>query len=165
MSVKTGGVAVSDGFDPAPAAASIPAVAIDVATTVPSDAPRRWACSSTPDGAVPSEVGHDRAALTAAGFDGQAGPGARAAGGGRTARGASSAPVRRWMPTGCETRPAPSHARPGPRARLAVVVPAIDGIAADRAGQVVTEGVLLARYRYDVLQTKADGVGRSRPSR
>ena len=48
-------------------------------------------------------------------------------------------------------------------ARLAVVVPAIDGIAAVRAGQVVTEGVLLARYRYDVLQTKAEAVGARGP--
>ena len=47
----------------------------------------------------------------------------------------------------------------GPRARLAVVVPAIDGVDPSVAGQAVTEGVLLACYRYDVLQTKADGSG------
>ena len=87
MSVKTGGVAVSDGFDPAPAAASIPAVAVHVAATVPSDAGAVGVLVD-PAGAVPSEVGHDRAALDGGRVRRQAGPGARPAGRRRTARGA-----------------------------------------------------------------------------
>ena len=73
-------------------------------------------------------------------------------------------------PVGGRRRAARRGRRLRPRRRAAGppggrACPSIDGIAADRAGQVVTEGVLLARYRYDVLQTKTNGVGRSRPSR
>ena len=157
MSVKTGGVAVSDGFDPAPAAASIPAVAVHVAATVPSDAGAVGVLVG-PDGAVPSEVGHDRAALTAAGFEGKRGQ--------VLVLPAADGPPLVLAGTGPSVDAdglrdaAGAFARSaGARAHLAIVVPSIDGVAADRAGQVVTEGVLLARYRYDVLQTKTKESG------
>ena len=56
MSVKTGGVAVRDGFDPAPAAASISAVAIAVATAVPPTAEVVGVLVAS-DGPVPAELG------------------------------------------------------------------------------------------------------------
>jgi leucyl aminopeptidase len=37
---------------------------------------------------------------------------------------------------------------------LAIALPAIDGISAEVAAQVIVEGVVLARYRYDVLKEK-----------
>ena len=114
------------------------------------------------DGAVPDEVGHDRAALEAAGFAGKAGqalvlpqadgPPLVVVGVGRAGR--------RWTPTGSATRPAPSLAPPGSRARLALLVPSLERRSARGwRARSATEGVLLARYRYDVLQTRRRRVG------
>ena len=154
MSVKTGGVAVRDGFDPAPAAASIPAVAIEVATAVPPTAEAVGVLVAT-DGPVPAELGHDRAALRRAGFDGKPGqvlvlPTA----GGPPVVAVGTGPS---VDVDGLRDAAGAFARAaGPPTRLAVVVPAIEGVSPAHAGQVVTEGVLLARYRYHVLQSKAE---------
>ena len=155
MSVKTGGVAVRDGFDPAPTAVSIPAVAIQVADKVPSSAEAVGVLVAT-DGALPSEVGLDRAALTKAGFDGKPGQALMLP----AADGPAVVVVGMGPSVDADALrdAAGTFARAaGQQARLAVVVPAMDGVTPAHAGQVVTEGVLLARYRYDVLQTKADG--------
>ena len=65
MSVKTGGVAVPAGFDPAPAVASIAGVAVQASTSVPTSVDAIGLLVAS-DGAVPTELGHDRAALDAA---------------------------------------------------------------------------------------------------
>ncbi len=144
MSVKTGGVAVPDGFDPAPSVAGIAAVAIEVAPTAPSVVDAVGVLVGS-EGEVPSEVGHDRAALEAAGFDGKPGQSLvlpQAGGSSLVVVGAGS-----LASTGADglRNAAGSFARAaGPRARLALVVPPIEGVAVELAGQVATEGILLA---------------------
>ena len=134
-------------------------VAIGAAPSPPPDADAVGVLVATA-GAVPDEVGHDRAALDAAGFAGKVGqalvlprsdgpplvvvgvgePGTLDADGLRNAAGTFARTA-------------------GSRARLALLLPSLEGINPRLAGQVATEGVLLAGYRYDVLQTGDGGVG------
>jgi leucyl aminopeptidase len=154
MSVKTGGVAIPDGFDPAPAVGAVSAVAIDVAPAVPSSVDAVGVLVGT-DGGVPDLVGHDRAALAGAGFDGQAGQSlVLPAPGGPPVVAVGIGPDAELTVDGLRDAAGVFARATGDRTRLALVVPPIDGIAPALAGQVVVEGVLLARYRYGVLQTK-----------
>ena len=159
MSSKTGGVAVPADFDPAPGVGRMAQVAIGAAPSPPPDADAVGVLVATA-GAVPDEVGHDRSALEAAGFAGKAGqalvlprsdgpplvlvgvgePGTLDADGLRNAAGTFARSA-------------------GSRARLALLLPSLEGISPRLAGQVATEGVLLAGYRYDVLQTADGGAG------
>jgi leucyl aminopeptidase len=157
MSVRTGGVAVPKGFDPAPAVGAFAAVVVEVSSTVPPEVDAVGVLVGN-DGAVPSEVGHDRVALEAAGFGGQPGQTLvipRSGGPSLVVVGAGSLAS---MEADALRDAAGSFARAaGARARLALVVPPVERLAPERAGQVATEGMLLARYSYDVLQTKPSG--------
>ncbi len=105
-------------------------------------------------GAVPPEVGLDRAALTAAGF--AAGPGST------LAVPSASGPLKVAVGVGDPARLDAAALRDAAAAfaraaasheRLAVMLTETGQVSAQDAAQAVTEGVLLARYRYDVLRS------------
>jgi leucyl aminopeptidase len=158
MSVKTGGVAVAAGFDPVPSAASMAAVTVTTSATVPDavDAVDAVGWTVTSDGDVPAELGHDRAALARAGFEGKAGQALvlpQAAGPPLVAVGTGPADAR--TVDGLRDAAGTFARAAGDRPRLALVVPRLGGVEAAVAARAATEGVLLARYRYDALVTKA----------
>jgi leucyl aminopeptidase len=138
-------------FDPAPSR-SQPDVSVGVARAVPPDA----GVVGVPvgvDGTVPRQLGLDRATLTAAGFDGKvgqtlvvprrSGPSVVAVGVG--ARSAVDATALRDA--------AAAFARAADKqAHVATTLADVTEVAADVAGQVVVEGILLARYRYSPLK-------------
>ncbi|MCU0261988.1 MAG: hypothetical protein MUE78_13300, partial [Ilumatobacteraceae bacterium] len=109
-------------------------------------------------GAVPRQLGMNRAALTAAGFTGAAsqtlvvhrseGPTIVAVGVGDPAS---------LTPAVLRDAAAAFVRAAGSRARLATNLTDLDGVSAQAAGQAVTEGVLLAAYKYGGLKTASNG--------
>jgi len=106
------------------------------------------------DGEVPGELGCDRAALSSIGFDGAlgealalpvtAGPARVAVGAGR-----AKAPDAHAL-----RRAAAAFTRAVPRAgRLAFPVPEGAGADAEQAAAAIVEGILLARYRFDLTSS------------
>ena len=165
MSTKTDSLAAGRGpltrvsrdlswFDPAPSWRR----AADVSVTVTRSAPAAVGAIGVPvgeKGAVPRQLGVDRATLTSLGFDGKAGQTlvvprrdgadvvAIGSGGGRL----SAAELR---------DAAASFARAVPKhSALATSLHEAGGDAA-AAAQAVVEGVLLARYRFDSLKSNGD---------
>jgi leucyl aminopeptidase len=128
---------------------------VQAASQVPSSATAVGYLVST-DGPVPSGLGLDRAALSAAGFSG--------APGSTLVSAASGGPVRVAVGTGAAAtlddaslrdaagafgRAAASHEN------LAISLDGTASVAADRAAKALAEGALLARYRYDVLRSSS----------
>jgi leucyl aminopeptidase len=127
-------------------------VSVGVARAVPSDAGVLGVPVGV-DGTVPRHLGLDRASLKAAGFDGKvgqtlvvprrSGPSVVAVGVG--ARSAVDATALRDA--------AAAFARAADKqAHVATTLADVTEVAADVAGQVVVEGILLARYRYSPLK-------------
>jgi leucyl aminopeptidase len=153
MSAKTGGVAVRDGFDPAPAMQRTTSIEVTVASAPPATAGAVGLLVGT-DGPVAAELGLDRDALAAAGFTGAPGQSLvvpRAGSAPLVAVGVG--PVGSLTADGLRDAAGAFARAAGPHAALALVVPAFDGVPVPLAGQVVTEGVILARYRYTPLVT------------
>ena len=109
-------------------------------------------------GKVPAEVGLDRAALTTAGFDGSVGSTlivpttggqVRVAVGVGEARELDAARLR--DAAGAFGRATASHRQ------VAFALGPVTALPVEVAAQAVAEGVLLARYRYDVLRSRIDG--------
>ncbi len=108
------------------------------------------------NGTVPAEIGLDRAALSASGFEGAAGSTLTVP----SASGPMMVAVGVGDPARLDTAALRDAAAAFARAaagheRLAVVLTEIGSVAAEEAAQAVTEGVLLARYRYDVLRSES----------
>ncbi len=133
------------------ASATVSAVAVSAARSVPKAA-TAVGYAVAAKGAVPRQLGLSRAALEANGFDGKAGqvlavptsdgvavaigvgdPGSIDANGLRSAAAAFARAVTK-------------------HAHLATTLADVDGVDAKAAGQAVTEGVLLASYRYTGLK-------------
>jgi leucyl aminopeptidase len=128
--------------------------AISVASTLPASATALVVPVPT-EGAIASELGVDRAALTAAGFDGKLGQTLvvpRASGATLVAVGigdpaqVDAAAVRDAAAT--FTRASASHAK------LAIDLTNTGAVPPREAARAVVEGVLLARYRYDPFHTR-----------
>jgi leucyl aminopeptidase len=129
-------------------------VTLSVGATAPSSA-TALVVPVAAEGAVPSELGVDRAALSAAGFDGRSGqvlvlpradgPTLVAVGIGDRARVDVTA-LRNAAAS--FTRASASHAR------LAISLDNSGGVPPADAARAVVEGVLLARYRYDPFHTQ-----------
>ena len=143
-------------FDPIPSWRPADSVAVDVVTTIPADT-KVIGVPTFSDGSVPERVPLDRATLEASGFT--------------AGRGETLVLPRADGPTIIETGLGPRASLDGPAARDAAaafaraavrhprVVVDLTGIeSGDPAdlGQAVTEGVLLARYRYRVFRTIAN---------
>jgi leucyl aminopeptidase len=153
-------MAAAAAITDAPLAPSIERTAA-VAIAVEAEVPAAATVVAVPvrsDGDVPDEVGLDRTALNRAGFDGA---------GGQTAvlpRGDGPTQVLVGIGEaadldGAKLRDAAAaFARAaGRHEHLAVRVAEVEGVTPALFAQAVVEGILLARYRYDVLTRKAPG--------
>jgi len=143
------------------ASATVSAVAVSTARSVPKAATAVGLAVST-KGAVPRQLGMSRAALDANGFEGK--PGQVLAvpnGDGVTVAigvgdpGAVTA-VQLRNAAAAFARATAKHAE------LATNLADVDGVDAAAAGQAVTEGVLLASYRYTGLKNDPDNASRLR---
>ncbi|MBN8468938.1 leucyl aminopeptidase [Corallococcus exiguus] len=135
------------GFHPAPSTESPEETKLAVATTVPADA----GCVGTFVGAD-EEVkapGLDRAFLKAAGFEGRAGQTLLIPRSGGPPLLVVGVGARAQLDASKLRDAAAAFARAvGQQKRVALQVPDTGSVPADLAAQALTEGVLLARYRY-----------------
>jgi leucyl aminopeptidase len=146
---------IDRSFAPSLEPSARPTVA--VATSAPASA-TAFGVPVARGGPVPSTLGIERARLEAAGFDGGVGsalvvpptdgPVLVAFGIGEPAD-PDAAALR--DAAAAFARAAASHER------VAVALADLDGVAPEAAAQAVVEGVLLARYRYDVLRREPKG--------
>jgi len=142
------------GLHPAPSLAEAGRIKVDVARSFPDDA-AAVGIAVGDKGAVPRQLGVDREALAAAGFEGKTG---------QTLvlpRGKNSVLVAvgigdAGLDAASLRNAAAAFARAASRhARLATALADVaSGISPADAAQAVTEGVLLARYRYEQLKSK-----------
>jgi leucyl aminopeptidase len=146
-------VAVPSGFDRTPSIASVDALRIDVADTIP-DGAQAVAIPVAADGTGAEALGLDRASLAAVGFDGRPGQTHALAGG--------DGPLRVAVGVGdpaavdaAAIRDAAAAFALGTRrqARLAARIPSLDHVDPATAAQVIVEGILLARYAYEPLKS------------
>jgi leucyl aminopeptidase len=144
-------VAVAD-FQPAPSVDEITATRIDVAKTVPATAGAVGIPVGV-DGAVPKELGLDRATLAAAGFEGELGQSLIIPRLGGPALIAVGVGPRAGRDLGSLRHAAAGFARAGSRyGHLVALLPEIGSVPPRVAAQALVEGVLLARYRYRPLK-------------
>ncbi len=142
-------------FDPTPSVARSGAVTVAVARSAPASADAVGVPVGV-KGAVPRQLGLDRASLTASGFDGKVGQTVvvpRQGGGVVIALGVGDPETL----TAAQLRDvAAAFARAASKhGALATTIVDLGGIPADVAGQVVVEGIILARYRYGALKKEA----------
>jgi leucyl aminopeptidase len=144
-------------FDVAPSIEHSARVTIEASRSVPRGA-GALGIPVAPDGAVPLELGLARTTLVASGFDGKIGqtlvlpradgPTVVAVGIGNPAELEAS---------GLRDAAAAFARAAGKHAHLATTLADVTSVKPGMAGQAVVEGVLLARYRYDVLKQVASG--------
>lgn len=143
--------AVAD-FQPAPSLAELAATTIEVASAVPKDA-AAVGYGVGIDGPVPAGIGLDRAALTAAGFEGKRGQTLVLPRAGAPATIVTGLGATADLTPAALRDAAASFARAGAHyTRLAITLPTSGAIVPLVAGQVIVEGCLLARYRYRPLK-------------
>jgi leucyl aminopeptidase len=136
------------GFDPLPSRRIAAGMVVEAVTSVPSQATALGIAVGA-DGPVPASIGMSRGALTAAGFTGDVGQAMAIPG--------DDVPEIVLVGIGIPGRldeaalrdAAAAFARAAARhSRVAISVADVPGVAPAAAGQAITEGVLLARYRY-----------------
>ena len=134
-------------FDPVPSRRAAAGLVVDVTDAVPGDA-TAVAVPVGASGDVPAELGLSRAALLAAGFGGAVGQALPIAGDAVPELVAVGVGDPAALDTAAIRDAAAAFARATYRhARIAAELPAL-GVEAGAAAQAVTEGILLARYRY-----------------
>jgi leucyl aminopeptidase len=139
---------VQADVDPAPSLAKPPTTKLEAATTVPVDAGALGIPVAT-GGDVPEPLGLDRAALRAAGFDGNVGQALVVPRAERPALVAFGIGDAGALDVAKLRDAAAAFARAASRARhVAVAFVDLPGEPPDVAAQAIVEGVLLARYRY-----------------
>ncbi len=146
------------GFHPAPSLAEAAKTKVSVARSVPSSATAVGVAVGS-KGAVARQIGLDRDALAAAGFEGKLGQTLLIAKDKQSVviavgvgdAGLDVAKLRDAAAAFARAASRQSHLATG----LADVA---GGVAPAAAAQAVTEGVLLARYRYEQLKSKKSGV-------
>ncbi|MES2641966.1 MAG: leucyl aminopeptidase [Myxococcota bacterium] len=147
---------VQSTYDPAPSLAKPTTAKIGVSASVPKGAGAVGFPVGT-DGAIPGEVGLDRAALTAAGFDGKVGQ--------TLVIPRPSSPTfvvfgvgpRAELDAARLRDAAAAFARAACRhPHLAIPMVQADGVKPDAAAQALVEGALLARYRFNSLRRQPD---------
>ena len=148
MSFPSLHASVQADVDPAPSLAKPPTTKLEAAATVPVDAGALGIPVAT-EGDVPGPLGLDRAALRAAGFDGNVGQALvvpRAEGPALVAFGIGDAGA---LDVAKLRDAAAAFARAASRSRhVAVTFVDLPSGSPDVAAQAIVEGVLLARYRY-----------------
>lgn len=145
------------GFDPVPSHSQFAQVAVRVVRSAPPGADA-VGIPVAEDGAVPKDLGLDRATLAAAGFDGKigqallvpkaGGPLLVAVGVGRAGKADASA-LRDAAAAFARAAAKGTH--------LATSLADAGRAKPDVAAQAVVEGILLARYRYDALKSEPTG--------
>jgi leucyl aminopeptidase len=145
-------------FNPAPSLARPPSAKVNAAATVPAGAGALGVPVAS-EGDVPKQLGVDRAALRAAGFDGKVGQTLivpRAEGPALVAFGIGNAGE---LDAAKLRDAAAAFARAASRSRRVAVafvdLPGLPGESPAAAAQAIVEGVLLARYRYLPLKRTA----------
>ncbi|NUP07574.1 MAG: leucyl aminopeptidase [Polyangiaceae bacterium] len=109
------------------------------------------------DGDVPTELGLDRAALAAAGFEGKIGQTLIVPRTGRAALVAIGIGPRDELNATSLRDAAAAFARAAQRhGHIATLLPAGNGLAPEAAAQAIVEGALLARYRYSPLKHRPE---------
>ena len=146
-------------FDPTPSVARAGEVTVAVARSIPGAADAVGIPVGV-KGAVPRQIGLDRASLTASGFEGKVGQTLvvpRQGGGVVVAIGVGDAGTL----TAAQLRDvAAAFARAAAKhGALATTIADVDGLPADVAAQAVVEGIVLARYRYGALKKEVPAVG------
>jgi leucyl aminopeptidase len=137
-------------FDPAPSIALVDAVEIAIA-----DAPPAAAAVGIPvpsEGAVPPELGFERAALAAAGFKGDSGQTLMLPQLDRAplvAVGIGAGPVN---VAGIRNAAGAFGRATSGNDHVAIRLPQLPGVDSDLAAQAIVEGILLARYSYETLR-------------
>ena len=146
-------------FDPTPSVARAGEVTVGVARSIPA-ASDAVGIPVGVKGAVPRQIGLDRASLTASGFEGKVGQTLvvpRQGGGVVVAIGVGDAatltPAQLRDVAAAFARAAAKHGA------LATTLADVDGVPADVAAQAVVEGIVLARYRYGALKKEVPAVG------
>ena len=135
-------------FDPIPSRRVAEAFQLSVAGEVPAAATAVAVPVGT-EGEVPARLGLSRAALTAAGFGGAVGQAMPIPGDAVPELVAVGVGDPSSLDAAALRNAAAAFARATYRhASLAVALASLPGVAADVAAQAVTEGVILARYRY-----------------
>jgi leucyl aminopeptidase len=147
-------ILVPPDFDPIPSVRAIDAVRTAAAEAAPPDADALAVLVGS-GGEVPSVLGLDRAALTAAGFSGEIGKTLLVPGGSgplRVAVGLGEAPDAAGLR---DAAAAFANATPW-ASRLAVRDEGTSAVPPEPAGQALAEGILLARYRYGPLKSRSE---------
>lgn len=147
---------VQSGYDPAPSLAKPTTAKINLSPSVPKAAGSVGIPVGT-DGEIPNELGLDRAALTAAGFDGKVGQTLvvpRPSGPTYVVFGVGP---RAELDAARLRDAAAAFARAASRhPHLALPMVGADGMTKDDAAQALAEGALLARYRFNSLRRQPD---------
>jgi leucyl aminopeptidase len=144
-------MSATNAFNPIPSQVQSE-VSVGVARAVPGDADVLGVPVGS-DGPVPRQLGLDRATLTASGFDGKVGTTLvvpRRDGRSVVAVGVGERAA--LDPAGLRDAAAALGRAAGKHAHVATTLADVAGVAPDIAGQVVIEGILLARYRYSSLK-------------
>jgi leucyl aminopeptidase len=109
------------------------------------------------DGDLPADLGYDRPALARAGFTGAPGEALALPSAGGPARVVVGVGPLAGLDLTTLRLVAAAFARAVPRdARLAAQVPALPGVAAGDGAAAIVEGILLARYRFDLASRSRD---------
>ncbi|MEU7819693.1 leucyl aminopeptidase [Catellatospora sp. NPDC049133] len=144
--------ATATGFDPVPSWTRVPEVAVVAAGDLDAgDAPRGVLVATS--GAVPQALGVDRDALAGAGFTGGIGQAlALPQPGGPALVAVGAGDPAKLDGDGLRDAAAAFARAVGTAGRLVLALDAMTGVAPKTAGQAAVEGVLLARYRFEVLK-------------
>ena len=141
-------IIIGDDFDPVPSAREAAAVAVDVAAAAPAGVPVGYLVAAAEE--APAELGVTPVALAAAGFTGA--PGSAlvlpAADGGVAVVVGVAAPL-----TAAAVRDGAAAFANATATHGAVAIVAPAGIDAAAAAAAAVEGIVLARYRWDVLKS------------
>jgi leucyl aminopeptidase len=147
---------VSPAFSPAPSLDPSARPTIAVATSAPASATAVGILVGA-TGEVPASLGAGRAQLEAAGFDGQVGATLAWPGDGPTQVAVGVGDPAELDSAGLRDAAAAFGRAASTHTSLAMTLPDAAGVAPETAGQAMVEGLLLARYRYDVLRREPKG--------
>jgi leucyl aminopeptidase len=146
----------ADDFSPTPSLDAAAHATVSVASTPPTSATAIGHPVQT-SGALASALGLDRSTLEAAGFDGEVGAALALPIGGGHLRVAVGIGDGTTLDAADLRDAAASFARAASRHELlALELPRVTRVDTRTAARAAVEGVLLARYRYDALRSRAD---------
>ena len=151
-------------YNPTPSLEKPAATKVAIAQAIPKNADS-VGIPVAADGDVPKELGLDRAALNAAGFEGKVGQTLVVPRAGADADRGRRRQEERARHDQAARRRRRLRARARKHAHLAVLLADANGIPAAEAAQAIVEGALLARYRYLTLKHRPEQEPSLRSSR